>query len=65
MAKMGAGVYELKPPKNWKPIHPVFNEFLLSPYTCPNDLLQQKPLPPPPEIIKQVPEYEVEQVVDS
>src|SRR4051794_6347009 len=55
--KVGAGAYELKLPKSWRPIHPVFNEFLLSPFKAPTDPSQQKALPPPPEIIRQVPEY--------
>src|SRR3954469_17224710 len=63
--KVGAGAYELKLPKSWRPIHPVFNEFLLSPFKAPTNPSQQKPLPPPPEIIDQIPEYEVEEVVDS
>src|SRR4051812_487384 len=63
--KVGAGAYKLKLPKSWKPIHPVFNEFLLSPFKTPTNPSQQKPLPPPPKIIEQVPEYEVKEVVDS
>src|SRR4051812_30357022 len=63
--KVGAGAYELKLPKSWRPIHPVFNEFLLSPFKAPTNPSQQKPLLPPPEIIDQVPEYKVEEIVNS
>src|SRR4051794_30020297 len=63
--KVGAGAYELKLPKSWRPIHLVFNEFLLSPFKAPTNPSQQKLLLPPPEIIDQVPEYEVKEVVDS
>src|SRR4051812_25058856 len=63
--KVRAGAYELKLPKSWKPIYLVFNEFLLSQFKAPTNPSQQRPLPPPPEIIDQVPEYEVEDIVDS
>src|SRR4051794_10724811 len=52
--KVGARAYKLKLLKSWRPIHPVFNKFLLSPFKAPTNL--QKPLLPPPQIIDQVKE---------
>ena len=63
--KAGVGAYELKLPKTWRPIHLVFNEFLLSPYKPPHNPSQLKPPLSPPEIIDQVPEDEVKQKVHS
>jgi hypothetical protein len=63
--KVGRGAYKLKLPKTWRNLHPTFNEYLLTPYKEPEFPTQQKESPPPPDIIDQVPEYEVEEVIDS
>ena len=63
--KIGKGAYKLKLPKTWRNIHPVFNEFLLSPHKESQFPSQRHPGPPPPEIIDQVPEFEVEYIVDT
>ncbi len=65
MAKVGASAYRLKLPKTWKHIYDVFNEAVLTPYHAPAFRQQAKPPPPPPIIIDDVPEYEVEQIIDS
>src|SRR3954470_8929576 len=65
MVHSKSGAYELKLPKSWRPIHLVFNKFLLLPFKAPTNPSQQKLLPPPPEIINQVPEYKVKEIVDS
>jgi hypothetical protein len=63
--KVGQSAYRLNLPKTWKKIHDVFNEALLSPYHPPSYPNQRQPAPPPPDIIGDVPEYEVEHIVDS
>ena len=62
---MGQSTYQLRLPSGWRAFHPVFNESLLTPYTPPFAKHQQKPLPPPPEIIDDVPEHLVEKIKNS
>ena len=59
--KIGQGAYRIKLPEGWI-IHDVFNESLLSPHEKPQYGIQVKPTPPPPEIINEEEEYEVEEV---
>ena len=61
LEKVGRSAYRLKLPATWK-VHNVFNEVLLTPYIELSFPTQQKPLPPPPEIINNVPKYIVEQI---
>ena len=64
--KVGVSAYKLALPKAWKPIFPVFNEVLLTPYRPPQYSSQQNvPERPPPDIIDDQPQYEVEYVKDS
>jgi Chromo (CHRromatin Organisation MOdifier) domain len=61
----GRSSYRLKLPKTWK-IFPVFNEILLTPYIPPSFPSQEKKhLRPPPEIIDNDEEYEIEEILDS
>lgn len=64
LEKIGRSSYKLELPKNWR-VHPVFNEVLLTPYAEPEFPSQIKELPPPPDIINNEIEYEVEEVLDS
>lgn len=59
--KIGQGAYRLKLPDGWI-IHDVFNEALLTPHEKPSFKIQDKPTPPPPEIINEEEEYEVEEI---
>ena len=62
--KVGEGAYRLMLPPQWE-IHNVFGEDLLKPYTLPSFPSQEREPPPPPEIIGDIPEYEVDKVIDS
>ncbi|GJE98641.1 chromo domain-containing protein [Phanerochaete sordida] len=61
--KVGASAYELELPRTWRH-HPVFNEYLLSPYVEPS-FDSQKRQPEIPEIINDEEEWEVEDILDS
>jgi hypothetical protein len=63
--KVGKSAYKLKIPQTWKKVHPVFNEVILSPYKEPVFPSQSKNTRPPPDIIGEEEEYEVEEIVDS
>ena len=63
--KIGHATYQLLLPDNWKLIHPVFNQDLLTPFNEPAYATQRKPRPPPPEIIGDKLEYEVQQILDA
>jgi hypothetical protein len=65
LAKIGELAYRIELPDNWRLLHPVFNKSLLTPYVKPAFLSQQKPLPPPPDIVGEELEYKVEKVLDS
>ena len=65
LKKVGRSSYQLQLPKTWRSLHPVFNEVVLSPYTPPIFPSQQKELPPPPQIINDHEEYDVEEIMDS
>jgi hypothetical protein len=62
--KVGPAAYRLELPPTWK-IHPVFNELLLTPYCPPAFPSQERPLPPPPDVIDGTEEYDVEEILDS
>ena len=57
--------YRLLLPDNWKLIHLVFNQDLLTPFNEASYATQCKPQPPPPEIIGNELEYEVQQILDT
>ena len=61
--KIGTQVYRLQLPSSMK-IHPVFHVSLLDQYTE-NDIPGHIQPPPPPVIIKNQIEYEVEDILDS
>lgn len=63
--KVGASAYKLKLYPSWKKVYPVFNEVLLSPFTEPAFPSQRHDPPPPPDIIDDIPEFEVEKILDS
>ena len=64
LEKIGKSIYRLKLPVTWK-IYNIFNEVLLTPHCTPSFPSQQKPSPPPPEIINNKPEYIVEKILDA
>ena len=57
--------YQLLLPDNWKLIHPVFNQDLLTLFNKAAFATQRKPRPPPPEVIGDKLEYEVQQILDT
>jgi len=62
--KHGPSSFELELPASWSRLHPVFNEALLTPFTPPSTPLQvADSTPPPPIIVDDEPEYEVEAIV--
>ena len=63
--KIGHAAYRLLLPDNWKLIHPVFNQDLLTPFNKAIFATQRKPRPPPPEVIGNKLEYEVQQILDT
>ena len=65
LAKVGESAYRIELPDNWRLLHPVFNESLLTPYIKPAFPSQRKPLPPPPDVVGEELEYEVEKILDS
>ncbi len=64
LEKVVAAAYKLKIPAHWK-IHPRFNEKLLTPYTPPAFPNQEVPPAPPPELINDEEEFEIEEILDS
>ena len=62
--KIGHAAYQLLLPDNWKLIHPIFNQDLLMPFNKASYAIQCKPQPPPPEVIGDELEYEVQQILD-
>ena len=63
-SKVGASTYKLKLPQEWF-IHLVFNKILLRPYVPPVFNVQKVPSPPPPKLVNDKLEYEVEFILDS
>ena len=64
LEKIGKLVYRLKLSATWR-IYNIFNKILLTLYCTPSFPSQQKPSPPPPEIINNEPEYIVEKILDA
>jgi hypothetical protein len=62
ITKKGHSAYQLKLPPSWR-IYPVFNEALLSPYRPLSFPGQQLIDNPPPEIVNNQEEYEIEKIV--
>ncbi|RPD71344.1 hypothetical protein L226DRAFT_538217 [Lentinus tigrinus ALCF2SS1-7] len=62
-AKVGSSAYQLKLPRQWKAIHPVFNEALLSPAYRPEFPNQEPMEVTAPDVIDTVPEPE--EILDS
>jgi hypothetical protein len=65
LAKIGESAYRIELPDNWRLLHPMFNKSLLTPYVKPAFPSQRKPLPPPPDVMGEELEYEVEKILDS
>ena len=63
--KIRHATYQLLLPDNWKLIHLVFNQDLLTPFNKASYATQSKPHPPPPEIIGNELKYEVQQILDA
>ena len=61
--KVGAAAYQLKLPRKWKAIHPVFNEVQLSPANAPIFPNQKRPAVVVPELLDK--EKEPEEILDS
>lgn len=64
VSKVAPASYGLELPETWK-IHNVFNETYLTPYVEPFAGHQRRPAPPPPEVIDDNEEYEIEEIIDS
>ena len=64
LKKVGRSAYKLDIPKSWKAISPTFNESLLSPYTPPSAEHQGQQRPPP-DLVDNEEEYEVEEILNS
>ncbi|KAK2464151.1 hypothetical protein APHAL10511_003844 [Amanita phalloides] len=64
LQKVGQRAYQLQLPASWK-IHPVFHTSLLRPYRPPTTAIQHRPLPPPPILVGDHLEQEVEAVLDE
>ncbi len=64
LERTGTATYKLKLPPHWK-IHPRFNEKLLTPYIAPTFPNQEVPPAPPPELINNEEEFEIEEILDS
>jgi hypothetical protein len=60
---VGDQSYKLKLPETWA-IHNIFHSSLLNQHSSPKFDSQKCPLPPPPEIINDEEEYEVEESMD-
>ena len=63
--KEGLTSYCLKLDRKWRNIYPIFHECLLHPYHPGKYESQQKPAPPPPELVMDVEEHEIEQILNS
>ena len=63
--KIGHAAYQLLLPDNWKLIHPIFNQDLLTPFNEASYATQRKPRLPLPEVIGNELEYEVQQILDT
>ena len=64
LRKVGQRAYMLELPRSWK-IHPVFHTSLLRPFHPPSCPSQRQPTPPPPILIGDHMEQEVEDVLDE
>jgi hypothetical protein len=65
LQQIGRSSYKLALPRSWSKVHPVFNEILLTPYRPPVHGQQPPIARPPPILIDDTTEYEVEEIVDS
>ena len=63
--KVGESAYRLALPREWKAIHPVFNESLISPFIPPEAEHQGRPVHAPQILEEDGEQYEVEKVLDS
>jgi hypothetical protein len=65
VGKEGESAYQLKLPKTWKKIYPVFNKKFLSLFTTAQYPSQQLPKPTPPIVVEGFKEYEIDELMDS
>ena len=63
--QVGPSSFQLRLPRAWSRVFPVFNEILLTPYRPPVTKDQRIAHRPPPEIIDDVEEYDVDYIVDK
>lgn len=63
--KVGTRAFRLILPPSWSRIHPVFHTALLHPYHPPVSSLQQQPPAPPPVLVGDHYELEVETILDE
>ncbi|MBW0511064.1 hypothetical protein O181_050779 [Austropuccinia psidii MF-1] len=64
LKKAGSHAYHLKLPLQWNSVHPVFHVSLLEPVNK-SSIPNQNQLPPPPILVEEKEEWEVDQVLDS
>ncbi|MBW0508252.1 hypothetical protein O181_047967 [Austropuccinia psidii MF-1] len=64
LKKVSTHAYHLKPPSQWKSIHPVFHNSLLETVKT-SPIANRNQEPPPPIILEEEGEWEVSQLLDS
>ena len=63
--KVGKSAYQLQLPQQWKRVHNVFNEYLLTPFKKPSYPSQRDRQPDEPPEIDDDTEYDVEEIIGA